>query len=91
MSATNVEESSRGLGKKMGQTRYRNKRPRLGEPRTNFPNQEHRESGEPFSPQEFKAAASRLSPGKCPGLDGIPKEVVRLITKKVSAGTNERL
>ena len=35
-----------------------------GEPRTRFPNQEHREAGEPISPQELKAAASRLSPGR---------------------------
>ena len=55
-----------------------------GGPRTSFPNQEHREAGEPFSPQELKAAASRLSPGKSPGLDGIPNEVVRLIAKKNS-------
>ena len=53
-----------------------------GEPRTSFPNQEHREVGEPFSPQELKAAASRLSPGKSPGLYRIPKEVVHLIAKK---------
>ena len=35
-----------------------------GVPRTSFPNQEYREAGEPFSLQELKAAASRLSPGK---------------------------
>ena len=52
-----------------------------GEPRTSFPNQEHREAGEPFSPQELKAAASRLFSGKSPKLDGIPNEVVRLIAK----------
>ena len=52
-----------------------------GEPRTSFPNQEHRVAEEPFSPQELKAAASRLTPGKSPGLDGIPNEVVRLIAK----------
>ena len=34
-----------------------------GEPRTSFPNQEHRVAGEPFSLQELKAAVSRLSPG----------------------------
>ena len=55
-----------------------------GEPRTSFPNQEHGEAGEPFSLQELKAAASRLSPGKSPGLDGIPNEVVRLIEKRIS-------
>ena len=53
-----------------------------GEPRTSFPNLEHREAGEPFSLQELKAAASRLTSGKSPGLDGIPNEVVRLIAKK---------
>ena len=53
-----------------------------GEPRTSFSNQEHREAGEPFSPQELKAATSKLFPGKNPGLDGIPNEVVRLIAKK---------
>ena len=53
-----------------------------GEPRTSFSNQEHRVAGEPFSPQELKAAASRLTPGKSPGLNGIPNEVVRLIAKK---------
>ena len=53
-----------------------------GEPRNSFPNQEHRETGEPFIPQGLKAAASRLSPGKCPGLAGIPNEVVRLIAKQ---------
>ena len=53
-----------------------------GEPRTSFPNQEHREAGEPFSLQELKAVASRLCPGKSPGLDGIPNEVVHLIAKK---------
>ena len=35
-----------------------------GKPRTSIPNQEHREAGEPFSPQELKAAASRLSLAK---------------------------
>ena len=50
-------------------------------PRRSFPNQD-REAGEPFSLQELKGAASRLSPGKSPGLDGIPNEVVRLIAKK---------
>ena len=34
-----------------------------GEPRTSFPNQEHRVAEEPFSLQELKAAVSRLSPG----------------------------
>ena len=53
-----------------------------GEPRNSFPNQERKVAGEPFSPQELKAAASRLTPGKSPGLDGIPNEVVRLIAKK---------
>ena len=53
-----------------------------GEPRTSFPNQEHREAGEAFSPQKLKAAVSRLSPGKSPGLDGIPNEVVRTIAKE---------
>ena len=53
-----------------------------GEPTTSFPNQEHREVGEPFIPQELKAAASRLSPGKSVGLDGIPNKVVHLIAKK---------
>ena len=52
------------------------------EPRTGFPNQEHREAGEAFSLQELKAAANRLSPGKRPGLDGIPNEMVPLIAKK---------
>ena len=52
------------------------------EPRTSFSNQEYRETGEPFSPQELKAAASRLTPGKSPELDGIPNKAVRLIAKK---------
>ena len=37
---------------------------------------------EPFNPEELKAAASRLSPSKRPGLDGISNEVVHLIAKK---------
>ena len=49
-----------------------------GEPRTSFPNQEHREAGEPFSPQELKAVASRQKSRT----DRIPNEVVRLIAKK---------
>ena len=35
-----------------------------GEPRTSFPNPEYRKAGEPFSIQELKAAASRLSLAK---------------------------
>ena len=54
----------------------------MGEPRTSFPNQEHRGAGDPFSPHELKAAARRLSPRKSPELAGIRNEVVRLITKK---------
>ena len=53
-----------------------------GEPRTSFPNQEHRGTEERFSPQDLKVAASRLSPGKSLGLDEILNEVVRLIAKK---------
>ena len=53
-----------------------------GEPKTSFPNQEHREAEEPFSPQELKAAASRLSSGESPGLDGMPNEVICLTAKR---------
>ena len=48
-----------------------------GEPRTSFPREANGTAGEPFSIQELKTAASRMSPGKSPGLDGIPNEVLK--------------
>ena len=50
-----------------------------GEPSASLPNQEHKKAGEPL---KLKAKASRLYPGKSPGLDGITNEVVRLIAKE---------
>ena len=53
-----------------------------GEPRTSFPREANGTAGEPFSIQELKTAASRMSPRKSPGLDGIPNEVIQLMVLK---------
>ena len=53
-----------------------------GEPRTSFPREANGTAGDPFIIQELKTAASRMSPEKSPGLDGIPNEVIRLVVLK---------
>ena len=53
-----------------------------GKPRTSFPREANGTAGKPFSIQELKTAASRMFPGKSPGLDGIPNEVIRLVVVK---------
>ena len=54
----------------------------IREPRTSFPNQETLKSRRALQPPKAEGSSEQTIPGKSPGLDGIPNEVVRLIAKK---------